>query len=287
MKASKIAASLAAALAYVLVFQARCFGADDVLPAGMDQPREVPHGKVISEEYDSTTLGFKRKLTVYTPPGYSKDMKYPVLYLLHGSGDDETGWVKKGAADKIMDNLYADKKAVPMIIVMPYGYANAPGTPTRNPNATPEERQKAATGFADDLLKDVIPFIESHYSVVADQPHRALCGLSMGGGQSMRIGPPHSDVFAYVGVFSAGLPAARGGESNALSTYPDAATLNSRLKMFWVSIGDQDPGLPNAKNLDQTLTDKGIKHTWHQDAGKHEWAVWKNDLYLVAMQLFR
>ena len=246
----------------------------------------MPHGKVATEEYDSKSLGFKRKLTVYTPPGYSKDKKYPVLYLLHGAGDDETGWTKKGAANIILDNLYAEQKAAPMIVVMPNGFTNAPGQPARNPNATPEERQKAAGGFENDLLKDIIPFIDSHYPTIPDRDHRALCGLSMGGGQTTRIGPPHSDTFAWLGVFSAGVGNRPGGP-DPLASYPDADTLNSHLKLFWVSCGDKDRGLAGAKKLDETLTEKKIKHVWHQDAGAHEWPVWKNDLYLVAQRLFK
>jgi enterochelin esterase-like enzyme len=261
--------------------------AEEVAPKGFDQPRDVPHGEVKTETYDSKSLGFPRKLTVYTPPGYSKDKKYPVLYLLHGSGDDETGWVRKGSANVILDNLYADGKAQPMIVVMPYGFTNRPGEPQRKPNATPEERRAAAEAFQKDLLNDVIPFIDSHYPTIADADHRALAGLSMGGGQTMRIGPTHSDAFAYLGVFSAGLPRRGASEGDATSTYPDAEQLNSHLKVFWVSCGDKDRGLENAKHLDETLTEKKIHHVWHQDTGAHEWPVWKNDLYLFAQLLFR
>ena len=261
--------------------------ADDTAPPGFDQARDVPHGQVKSEDYDSKSLGFGRKLNVYTPPGYSKDMKYPVLYLLHGSGDDQTGWVQKGSANTILDNLYADQKAVPMIVVMSYGWTNKPGEPARNPSATPEERQKMAGRFEQDLLEDVIPFVESHYPVIADREHRALAGLSMGGGQTMRIGPPHSDLFAYLGVFSAGIRRQNeNGRPDITSTYPEAEVLNSRLKLFWVSIGDQDPGLEGAKKFDALLTEKKINHLWHLDRGKHEWPVWKNDLYLFAPKLF-
>src|SRR5258708_4967334 len=175
--------------------------AEDPAPPGFDQVRDVPHGQVKSEDYDSKSLGFPRKLNVYLPPGYTNDKKYPLLYLLHGSGDDQTGWVVKGSANTIMDNLYADGKALPMIVVMPYGFTNKPGEPARNPKATPEERRKMAGQFEHDLLEDVIPFVESHYPVIADAKHRALAGLSMGGGQTMRIGPPHSDTFAWLGVF--------------------------------------------------------------------------------------
>jgi enterochelin esterase-like enzyme len=262
--------------------------AEDNAPPGFDQVRDVPHGQVKSEDYDSKSLGFPRKLNVYVPPGYTPDKKYPVLYLLHGSGDDQTGWVVKGSANTIMDNLYADGKALPMIVVMPYGFTNKPGEPARNPKATPEERRKMAGQFEHDLLEDVIPFVESHYPVIADAQHRALAGLSMGGGQTMRIGPPHSDTFAWLGVFSAGIRKQNeNAQPDVMATYPDAETLNSRLKLFWVSCGDHDPGIEGAKTFDQKLTDKKITHLWHQDTGAHEWPVWKNDLYLLAQKLFR
>lgn len=263
-------------------------GADDVLPQGYDQPREVEHGKVTLESYESKSLGFTRKLTVYSPPGYDKTKNYPVLYLLHGSGDDEVDWNKKGAANVIMDNLYSEKKATPMLVVMPYGFTNKPGEPTRKPNATPEERLRAFVAFEQDLLKDVIPFIESKYSVIADSDHRALAGLSMGGGQTMRIGPPHSDLFAYLGVFSAGFrPSTTGAQPDATADYPASDTLNARLKLFWVSCGDKDAGFEGAKKFSETLTEKKIKHVWHLDTGAHEWPVWKNDLYLLAQRLFK
>jgi enterochelin esterase-like enzyme len=261
----------------------------EVAPPGFADARDVPHGKLTTLEYDSKSIGFKRKLVVYTPPDFNPNKKYPVLYLLHGSGDDETGWTQKGSANVILDNLFADKKATPTIVAMPYGFTNAPGTPTRNPSATPEERQKAAGAFERDLLTDVIPFMDSHFRTIADREHRALAGLSMGGGQTMRIGPLHSDTFAYLGVFSAGLGGRRGpepGRPDATASYPDAETLNANLKLFWVSCGDKDPGLAGAKKLDEVLTEKKIKHVWHEDTGAHEWPVWKNDLYLFAQRLF-
>ena len=262
--------------------------ADDAAPKGFDQPRaDVTKGKVTAEEYDSKTLDFKRKVNVYTPPGYTKDKKYPVLYLLHGAGDDQTGWVQKGAAEVIMDNLYADKKAEPMIVVMPHGFTNKPGESNRPQNMSPEERQKMAKAFENDLLKDLIPFIESHYSVVADADHRAIAGLSMGGGQTLRIGPTHSDTFAWVAAFSAGIGRPGGQAPDITANYPDAKTLNKHLKLFWISCGDQDRLMESSQKLHETLTEKKIEHVWHEDKGAHEWPVWKNDLYLVAQKLFR
>src|ERR1044071_2525459 len=163
------------ALLAIAMAQTISRAADAQAAQGFDQQRDVPHGKVERVEYDSKTLGFKRVMTVYLPSDYGKaGTKYPVLYLLHGSGDDETGWNMKGSANIIMDNLLSEGKAKPMIVVMPYGFVNAPGTPKPGRDATPEQRQKAADQFADDLLKDVIPYVESHYAVTAERTHRAL-----------------------------------------------------------------------------------------------------------------
>ncbi len=287
MKASASIFVGLSAIAFVVTGPVLASGAEEAAPRGFDQVRQAPHGKVATDTYESKSLGFQRKLTIYTPPGYSKEQKYPVLYLLHGSGDDESGWVQKGAANVILDNLYADGKATPMIVVMPYGFTNPPGKPAIGRGATPEERQKAAAGFEHDLLTDVIPYVESHYGVIADGGHRALAGLSMGGGQTLRIGPKHCTTFAYLGVFSAGLGRRPGNQTDVTSSYPDAKTLNANLKLFWISCGNRDGGLEGAKKLDQILTEKKVQHVWHEDTGAHEWPVWKNDLYLVAQRLFK
>src|SRR6185437_1027220 len=159
----------------------------------INQKRDgIPHGKLEMIEYESKTVGTKRKMNVYTPPGYSKDKKYPVLYLLHGIGGDETEWERFAKPDMLEDNLLADGKAVPMIIVMPNGRAEVDDHPKAN------EAMRHAAAFAkfeDDLLKDVIPAIESKYSVESDREHRALAGLSMGGGQSLNFGLAHIDTF--------------------------------------------------------------------------------------------
>lgn len=203
-------------------------------------------------------------------------------------GADEGDWIKKGASNVILDNLYSEEKATPMLVVMPDGFTNEPGQPKRNPSATPEERLKATVAFEQDLLKDVIPFIEGNYSVLADSDHRALAGLSMGGGQTRWIGPPHSDVFAFLGIFSAGpRPSAIGTPPDVTANYPNADTLNKRLRLFWVSCGNKDVGFEGAKQYSETLTEKKIKHVWHQNTGAHEWPVWKNDLYLIAQRLFK
>jgi len=241
-------------------------------PKGFDAPRDaIAHGTVATVEYGSKTVGGKRPMTVYTPPGYSKDAKYPVFYLLHGATDDHNTWLKKGSANAILDNLYADKKIVPMIVVMPNSY-------------TEEKKEGAKTGttkrFEDDLLKDVIPYVESNYSVLADREHRAIVGWSMGGGQALRIGLNHLDTFAWVGGLSS---AVFGGAPNL----NDPDELNKKLRLLWVSCGDKDTLLKGNTALHNTLTEKKVAHIWHIDSGPHEWAVPRNDLYLIAALLFR
>lgn len=168
-------------------------------PAGLDLRREgLPRGQVEMITYDSQSVGATRRMQVYTPPGYSKDRKYPVLYLLHGIGGDENEWQRFAKPNVLLDNLLADGKAVPMIIVMPNGRAQ------KNDRAEGDVFRSAPAfaAFEDDLLKDVIPTIESRYSVQADREHRALAGLSMGGGQSLNFGLAHLDTFAWIGGFS-------------------------------------------------------------------------------------
>jgi enterochelin esterase-like enzyme len=254
-------------------------------PRGFDARRDgIEQGKVETVEYDSKSVGGKRKMVIYTPPGYSKDAKYPVLYLLHGSGDDETGWTTKGSAAAILDNLYAAKKIVPMIVVMPNGFARRASAPTASAPAAPSGRPGARGSgnngaFEDDLLKDVVPYVESHYAVQADREHRAVVGLSMGGGQALSIGLGHLDEFAWVGGFSSALS---GNRSNLVSA--DAA---EKLRLVWLSCGDQDRLMAASKTFLSTLEEKKVPHVWHVDSGGHEWPVWKNDLYLLSQMLFQ
>jgi enterochelin esterase-like enzyme len=249
-------------------------------PAGFDTRRDSgDHGRVEPVEYDSKTVGVKRKALIYSPPGYSSSEKVPVLYLLHGIGDDETGWTKKGAAAAILDNLYADKKIVPMLVVMPNGRASADPPPA---NPFGGNAFQAYAHFEDDLLKDLIPYVESHYSVVADREHRALAGLSMGGGQSLNFGLKHLDTFSWVGGFSSA-PNTR--PATELVTDPvDAA---QKLRLLWISCGDKDGLMNLSRTFHTTLDEKRVPHIWHVDSGGHEWPVWKNDLYLLSQRLFR
>jgi enterochelin esterase-like enzyme len=249
-------------------------------PKGFDTARDgIERGKTETVEYDSRTVGVKRKMVIYTPPGYSKDLKYPTLYLLHGIGDTEMGWTQKGAANVILDNLYADKKLVPMIVVMPYGRASAEPAPA-NPFAGNPFQAYAA--FEQDLLQDVIPYVESHYSVQADREHRALAGLSMGGGQSLNFGLKHLDTFAWIGGFSS---APNTQQAGSLITDPAAAA--KQLRLLWVSCGDKDGLMNISKSFHDTLEGMKIPHVWRVDSGGHEWPVWKNDLYALAQMLFQ
>jgi acetyl esterase/lipase len=249
-------------------------------PKGFDARREGgEHGKLETIEYDSTTVGEKRKALVYTPPGYSREQKYPVLYLLHGIGGTEREWTRGGVADVVMDNLYADKKAVPMIVVMPNGRAAKELGPR-----DPIPRQSPAfAAFEQDLLKDLIPFIEKNYSVKADRESRAICGLSMGGGQALSFGLANLDAFAWVGGFSSAPNTKKVSE-----LVKDPAATAKQLKLLWVSCGDQDGLMRISKEFHTALDEKKIPHHWHiHPDGKHDFAVWKRDLYYVAPLLFR
>ena len=170
-------------------------------PAGFDIfLTGIPHGKIDTITYDSKTVGNKRKALIYTPPGYSKEKKYPVLYLLHGIGGDEKEWLNGGQPQVILDNLYAGNKIEPMIVVLPNGRAMKDDRATGNIMAS--DKVEAFATFGKDLLKDLIPYIEKKYPVIKDPEHRAIAGLSMGGGQSLNFGLGNLDKFAWVGGFS-------------------------------------------------------------------------------------
>lgn len=248
-------------------------------PKGFDQNREnIPRGKLDAVEYASTTVGTKRKMLVYTPPGYSKDATYPVLYLLHGIGGGEDEWRKHGAPDVILDNLAADKKVTPMIVVLPNGRAQKNDRAEGNVYA----HAKAFEAFEADLLKDVIPFVEKTYPTKKGPENRALAGLSMGGGQALNFGLGNLDTFAWVGGFSSA-PNTRVPEK--LLPKPDDA--KAKLKLLWVSCGDRDGLITVSQRMHAYLKAKGVEHVYHIEPGGHTFPVWKNDLYLFAQKLFR
>lgn len=247
-------------------------------PEGFDTQRDgVEHGKIETREYDSKTIGVQRPLTIYTPPGYSKDVKYPVLYLLHGAGQNETYWQKHGAVEVILDNLHADKKLIPMIVVMPHA-ATERGAPHDDPYRP----------FVADLLQDIVPFVESTYSVQADREHRAIAGLSKGGAQAVWIGLKHRKQFAWIGGFSSAL------HGDAKTTAPvvhelvgDPTKVREELRLLWLSCGDADELLMGNEHFRDALDALLIPNVWHVDSGGHTWMVWKNDLCLFSQRLFR
>ena len=249
-------------------------------PKGFDARRDgTEHGKLELVEYDSTTVGGKRKARVYTPPGYTKDQKYPVLYLLHGIGGDENEWARGGAPDVILDNLIADKQAVPMIVVLPNGRASKDVT-ARDPIP---KQSPAFAAFEKDLLADLIPFIEKTYSVKADRESRALAGLSMGGGQSLNFGLNNLDTFAWVGGFS-----------SAPNTKPptdlikDHAEAAKKLRLLYVACGDKDRLFRISQGVHQMLDEKKVPHVYNViPGGQHDFKVWRSDLYQFAQLLFR
>lgn len=248
-------------------------------PAGFDKKRaDIPHGKLEMIEYESKSVGTTRKMNVYTPPGYSKDKKYPVLYLLHGIGGDETEWQRFATPDVLLDDLIADGKAVPMIIVMPNGRAQKNDRAEGNVFAG----GPAFAAFEQDLLKDVIPAIESRYSVQADREHRALAGLSMGGGQSLNFGLSHLDTFAWVGGFSSA-PNTR----PAKELLPDPAAANQKLKLLWLSCGNKDGLIRISQGVHAYLKENNVPHIWHVDGNGHDATHWKNNLWLFSQRIFK
>lgn len=249
-------------------------------PQGFDARRDgIDHGKLEMVEYDSTTVGIKRKAYVYTPPGYTKDKKVPVLYLLHGIGGDENEWARSGSPDVIFDNLYADKKAEPMIVVMPNGRA-AKDVTARDPIP---KQSPAFAAFEKDLLIDLIPFIEQSYSVKADRESRAIAGLSMGGGQSLNFGLSNLNAFAWVGGFS-----------SAPNTKPpadlvkDPAEAAKELRLLYIVCGDKDGLLRISQDVHAMLDEKKVAHVYRViPGGRHDFKVWKSALYDFAPLLFR
>ncbi len=250
-------------------------------PAGFDVKREsIPHGKLEVIDYDSQTTGAKRKATVYTPPGYSADRKYPVLYLLHGIGGDHTEWPHYGVPDIILDNLIADGKAPAFIVVMPNGRAKADDR--AEGNIFSPENIAAFGNFPGDLFHDLIPAIESRYSVLPDRAHRGLAGLSMGGGQTLNIGLTHLDQFAWLGAFSAAPNSRSAGE-----LVSDPEVLNQKLTLFYLSCGSHDGLMKVAQGFHSLLKEKAVKHYWNVDDFAHDTPEWRNNFHHFAQLIFR
>jgi len=251
-------------------------------PAAYDM-QPVPHGAVRIEWYTSKTVDAPRGLYIYTPPGYeTAKAKYPVLYLLHGSGDTENGWVTIGRANLILDNLIAGGKAKPMLVVMPYGRA----LPDVYLGPSLRTSMPAPTAFGDDLLTDVIPFVESHYRVLTKADDRAIAGLSMGGGQTLQIGLSHLDRFHSLGAFSAGIRNQKPEEAYQ-DVFSDPAAANKKIKLFYIACGKADGLFPASQGLDEALTKAQINHKFVESEEGHVWRNWRNYLAEFVPMLFR
>lgn len=242
--------------------------------AVFEERRGIPHGTVHVNFYDSPNLNTPRMFYVYTPPGYEAGkQKYPVLYLLHGNGQIEASWTWTGRANVILDNLLADGKIKPMIVVMPYGHVpreiKAPASPQTDPAAIEKE-----------LLTGVKPLVESKYRVFADRNHRAIGGLSMGAAQSLSIGLHNLDQFAYVAAFS-------GSGNRAEWEKADPAMLNQKLKVLWLGCGTDDFAYNGVKSLESLLTEKKVRHVWNPSGAGHSWPNWQAYLAKYVQLLFR
>jgi enterochelin esterase-like enzyme len=255
--------------------------------------KSVPHGNVSQQIYFSKITNAWRRCFVYTPPEYNKNLtaRYPVLYLQHGSGEDETGWASQGKANLILDNLIAEKNAVPMIIVMDNGYASKPSTTSQNQSAV---RGPDFSTFEEVLIYEIIPMIDADYRTLTDQGHRAMAGLSMGANQTIRITMNNLDKFSHIGAFS--------GTSNFPSSdvvdpavfmkgaFKDGETLNKKIKLFWFGLGTKEPNpFPGSVGAFRVMLDKvGLKYTYYESPGTaHEWLTWRRDLYQFAPLLFK
>jgi enterochelin esterase-like enzyme len=256
-----------------------------ILEVRADRPsfydaQPVPHGEIRTHWYESKSLKTTRRLTVYTPPGYDHNAgtHYPVLYLFHGANADETAWTRLGHVNLILDNLLAVSKSKPFLVVMPFGYGVPPGS--ANPIAGGN-----TAAFGRDLLEDVIPFVESHYRAYTDRDHRAIAGLSMGGGQSLSIGLNHLELFSYVGGFSAGIRTAE-FQQNYGAFVADPQKANQKLHLLWLGCGTDDSLFPASESLSKMLDDAKIKHIFKKSDGAHTWINWRRYLNEFAPLLF-
>jgi enterochelin esterase-like enzyme len=250
-------------------------------PGGFDSLRsEIAHGKIDTITYSSKTVGNSRRAIVYTPPGYSKNKKYPVLYLLHGIGGDEKEWLNGGKPQIILDNLYAEGKLEPMIVIMPNGRAMKDDRAIGN--MFDSTKVQAFATFEKDLLNDLIPYVEKSFPVLKDREHRAIAGLSMGGGQSLNFGLGNLDKFAWVGGFSSA-PNTKKPEE----LVPDPEETKRKLKLLFISCGDNDGLISFSKRTHDYLVEKGVPHIYYIEPGVHDFKVWKNGLYMFSQFLFK
>lgn len=250
-------------------------------PVGFDQERMgISTGKIDTITYASKTVGTTRRALLYTPPGYNRKSMYPVLYLLHGIGGDEKEWLRGANPQVILDNLYAEKKLEPMIVVMPNGRAMKDDRAVGN--VFEKDKVEAFAAFEKDLLNDLIPYIEKTYSVIKDKDHRAIAGLSMGGGQSLNFGLGNLDQFSWVGGFSS---APNTKLPQELVPNPDET--KKKLKLLWISCGDNDGLISFSKRTHDYLFQQDVPHIYYIEPGVHDFKVWKNGLYMFSQFLFK
>lgn len=250
-------------------------------PSGFDQAQaNIPHGRIDTVSYASKTVGVTRRTLVYTPPGYKKSNKYPVLYLLHGIGGDEKEWLKGGSPQVIFDNLYAQSKVAPMIVVMPNGRAMKDDR--AGGNVFDSAKVAAFATFERDLLTDLIPFIEKKYPVYKDREHRAVAGLSMGGGQSLNFGLGNLDTFAWVGGFSSAP-----NTKPPRQLLPNPQVARAKLKLLWISCGLDDNLISFSQRTHDYLKENDVPHIYYVEPGGHDFKVWKNDLYMFSQLIFK
>jgi enterochelin esterase-like enzyme len=251
------------------------------LPPELWETRDVPHGSVEINWLRSKVIqGETRQVWVYLPPGYGRNpsTRYPVLYLLHGSGDVAASWTQAGRANLILDSLIAEKRAVPMIVVMPLGHAVPFGSPS-------EVQAKNTPLFEEYLLKEIMPWAETKFRLAPGRLNRAIAGLSMGGGQASNIGFGHLELFSAIGVFSSS-----GGPDFAArhkAPLADPSGTNAKLRVFWIAIGKQDAGLERAQQFAGLLEQNRIRRGYVETDGGHVWSVWRWCLGEFAPMLFR
>ncbi len=248
---------------------------------------DVPHGEVHHHFYRSEVANDQRDFYVYTPPDYDPSAKktYPVLYLLHGYSDDASGWTAVGRANVILDNLIAQGKAKPMIVVMPLGYGTMEVIRVGWGGISnhPEVREESFRKFRDALLTEVMPKVESEYRVTRDRNSRAIAGLSMGGAESLRVGLNGLNKFAWIGAFSAG-----GMPDEFEKVFPGLdAKANQQIKLLWIACGTEDRLITPNRNLREWLKARGVQHTDIETPGMHAWMVWRRNLAEFAGLLFR
>jgi enterochelin esterase-like enzyme len=264
----------------------------EIPEAGVDfhELKDVPHGDIRQKWYYSDKTNSWRRIFVYTPPGYTQNsnVKYPVLYLQHGAGEDETGWVKQGRADIVLDNLIAEKKAVPMVIISTNIYIiNDIGAGYNS-----ESSNHFMDLFGEELFDVIIPFVEKNYNVYTDREHRAIAGLSMGGGTSFRVGMLNPEYFSYIGVFSSSAFRGSGGnifdaEKQIPGILSNPQKFNDQLKLLYISSGEQDHSYEYTKKTIETFLSSGLNLKYNYFPGAHEWHVWRKALHDFSQKIFK